>query len=240
MGLFKSAIGDAFMTSMWVFSLPVTRVITSILAAYLGIQIRSLPGLFASTILATFKLLTFMFIGKIMGGANFNPSTSVSFYAAGLRPDASPISLAVRLPAQAAGAVAGVQAILKLMPENYRDVLRGPSLKVDLHSGAIAEGLLTFLFCFGIHFVMRKGPKSLMVQIWLVSWSTAGLVIAGSGYTGPSMNPANAFGWAYVNNMHNTWQQFYVYWISPCLGAVLAGLVVRVLFDKPVTKQKQS
>jgi len=36
-----------------------------------------------------------------------------------------------------------------------------------------------------------------------------------------------AFGWAYVNNWHNTWEQFYVYWICPFIGAILAAWVFR-------------
>ncbi|KAK9290041.1 hypothetical protein L1049_008204 [Liquidambar formosana] len=48
-----------------------------------------------------------------------------------------------------------------------------------------------------------------------------------------------AFGWAYVNNWHNTWEQFYVYWICPFIGAILAAWVFRVLFP-PATKQKKA
>lgn len=50
-----------------------------------------------------------------------------------------------------------------------------------------------------------------------------------------------AFGWAYVNNWHNTWEQLYVYWICPIIGAMLAGWVFRVMFlpsaPKPKTKK---
>ncbi|MBO8631193.1 aquaporin, partial [Staphylococcus aureus] len=48
------------------------------------------------------------------------------------------------------------------------------------------------------------------------------------GYTGPAMNPANAFGWAYVNNRHNTWEQLYVYWVCPFIGAILAAWTFRM------------
>ncbi|EPS60952.1 hypothetical protein M569_13850, partial [Genlisea aurea] len=42
-----------------------------------------------------------------------------------------------------------------------------------------------------------------------------------------------AFGWAYVNNAHATWSHFYVYWISPFTGALLAAWVYRFLFPPP-------
>ncbi|CAJ1953411.1 unnamed protein product, partial [Sphenostylis stenocarpa] len=32
-----------------------------------------------------------------------------------------------------------------------------------------------------------------------------------------------AFGWAYFEKRHNTWDQFYVYWICPFVGAILAA-----------------
>ncbi|PON62223.1 Major intrinsic protein [Trema orientale] len=134
-----------------------------------------------------------------LGGANFNPSTATAFYAAGLKSDVSLFSMAARFPAQAAGGVAGVKALLKLMPEEYRKFLRGPSLKVDLHTGAAAEGVLTFVFCFSVLFVVVRGPKSPVLKVWLLSNVTAGLFVLGSGYTGPSMNPANAFGFRLQN-----------------------------------------
>ncbi|PNY07383.1 aquaporin sip1-2-like protein [Trifolium pratense] len=49
-----------------------------------------------------------------------------------------------------------------------------------------------------------------------------------------------AFGWAYVNNLHNTWDQFYVYWICPFAGAILAAWIFRAIFPPPEVKQKKS
>lgn len=42
-----------------------------------------------------------------------------------------------------------------------------------------------------------------------------------------------AFGWAYVNKWHDTWDQFYVYWICPFIGAVAASMIFRVVFPPP-------
>ncbi|KAG5552168.1 hypothetical protein RHGRI_010307 [Rhododendron griersonianum] len=47
-----------------------------------------------------------------------------------------------------------------------------------------------------------------------------------------------AFGWAYVNNQHNTWEQFYVYWICPFIGAILAAFVFRTVFPPPAKQKK--
>lgn len=47
-----------------------------------------------------------------------------------------------------------------------------------------------------------------------------------------------AFGWAYVNNRHNTWEQLYVYWVCPFIGAILAAWTFRLVF--PLVKQKKA
>ncbi|KAM5580622.1 aquaporin SIP1-1-like [Rosa sericea] len=238
--LIKAALGDAVLTSMWVFSAPSMGVFTTIIASFLGVQARSLIGLFITTILATILVLTFSLIGKLLGGASFNPSTTASFYAAGLSPATSLISMAVRFPAQAAGGVGGAKAILQVMPDKFKHFVKGPSLKVDVKSGAVAEGLFTFSLCFALLWIILRGPKNPIVQIWLLSVATVGLVVAGSGFTGPSMNPANAYGWAYVNNWHNTWELFFVYWIGPLIGAILAARVFKVLFPPPEPKEKKA
>ncbi|KAJ8764649.1 hypothetical protein K2173_006731 [Erythroxylum novogranatense] len=238
MGSIKAALGDGILTSMWVFSVPLLGVFSSIIAGYVGVEVRSIGGLFITINLAAILVLTFSSIGAAMGGASFNPATTVSFYAAGLKPDASLMSMAVRFPAQAVGGIGGAKAILLVMPEIYRNRLKGPSLKVDLHTGAIAEGIVTFVFNFALLSIMLKGPKYMVLKVWMMAVVTVGLVTTGANYSGPSMNPANAYGWAYVNNWHNTWEFFYVYWVCPFIAAISAASVFRFLFMAPVKQKK--
>jgi aquaporin SIP len=47
-----------------------------------------------------------------------------------------------------------------------------------------------------------------------------------------------AFGWAYVNDRHNTWEQLYVYWIGPFIGAILAAWTFKAVFLPPSHKPK--
>ncbi|KAF5481053.1 hypothetical protein F2P56_001741 [Juglans regia] len=238
MGVVKAAIGDAILTCLWVFSAPMMGILTPVIATYLGVQAQPLAGLFITTILVTVLVTTFSLIGKALGGASFNPSTTVSFYAAGLVPDSSLISLAARFPAQAAGGVGGAMAILQVLPSQYKQRLKGPSLKVDLHTGAVVEGVLTFVLSFALLLIMLRGPRNLLLKVWFLAVTTVGLVVVGSGYTGPSMNPANAFGWAFQNNQHSSWEHFYVYWICPFIGATLAAWIFRILFIPPIKEKK--
>ncbi|KAK9084480.1 hypothetical protein Scep_030951 [Stephania cephalantha] len=237
MGLVKAVVGDAALTCMWVFCASTLGFFTSLTASSLGLQGTVLPSLAITTALVSILVFVFTVLGDALGGASFNPTGTAAFYAAGFGHD-NLISMAFRFPAQAVGAVGGVLAIREVMPPQYRSMLGGPSLKVDLHTGAIAEGVLTFLISFAVLYIVIKGPKSPLFKTLLLSLSTVALVVAGSGFTGPSMNPANAFGWAYVNNWHDTWEQFYVYWICPFIGAVVAAWIFRVLFPHPMKQKK--
>lgn len=238
MGVIKSAIADAILTSIFVFFISTLRIISTKTSLFLNFQPVSLPALFITTILNTIIILTVTLIGRILGGASFNPSSTISFYTLGLRPDSSLLSMAIRFPAQAIGGAMGIKSILYVMPSEYLHMMKGPSLKVDLHTGAIAEGVLSFTHNFVILILVLKGPKNPWLKVYLLSVTTLVLVILGSGYTGPSLNPANAFGWAYINNKHNSWEQFYVFWICPLIGASLAALVYRFVFMSPVKEKK--
>ncbi|CAI9776344.1 unnamed protein product [Fraxinus pennsylvanica] len=72
----------------------------------------------------------------------------------------------------AAGAVGGAVAIMEVMPIQYKHMLGGPSLKVDLHTGAIAEGVLTFTITFAVLLIVLRGPSNPLVKNWLLAMST--------------------------------------------------------------------
>ena len=79
---------------------------------------------------------------------------------------------------QALGAVGGALAINEVMPQQYKHMLGGPSLKVDSHTGAIAEGVLTFIISFLVLVIILKGPRSSFLKSWLLVVTVA-LVVTG-------------------------------------------------------------
>ncbi|MFS8008682.1 putative major intrinsic protein [Helianthus anomalus] len=238
MGLVKAAVGDAVLTFMWIICASTIGATTSIIADIIGLQGNA--SLAITTALIFLISVLFGFIADAFGGASFNATGTVAFYIVGAAGDDDTLmSTAVRFPAQAVGAVGGVLALMELMPLEYKHMLEGPTLKVDLHTGAIAEGVLTFAITFVVLVIIIKGPKSFFWKNWMISVAAMAVIVPGSSYTGPSMNPANAFGWAYVYNKHNTWEQFYVYWICPSLGAILAAWLYRLVFPpRQPSKQK--
>lgn len=188
-GAIATAIADAGFTFAWMVCVSTVGAATSIISSALGLQ-GIAPTLLITTFLIFFLLLIFNPVADLLGGASFNPTGNAAFYAAGLGSD-SIFSLALRFPAQALGAAAGVLAIKELMPPQCKHTLSGPYLKVDLHSGAVAEGVLTFAITLAVLWIIVKGPRNPLIKTWLLASTTVTLVVAGSGYTGPSMNPAN-------------------------------------------------
>ena len=91
---------------------------------------------------------------------------------------------------QAAGAAGGALAIMEFIPEKYKHMISGPSLLVDVHTGAIAETILSFGITFAVLLIILKGPRRLLAKTLLLSLATICFVVAGSKYTGPAMNPA--------------------------------------------------
>ncbi|TKY46219.1 aquaporin SIP1-2 [Spatholobus suberectus] len=240
----QAAIGDLVLTFLWVFLSSMLGLATNAITTALDLHHVSFNGFDYTSAVITASLIfvlvsVFTVIGNALGGASFNPTGNASFYAAGLGSDTL-LSMALRFPAQALGSVGGVLAVMEVMPPKYRHLIGGPSLKVDLHTGALAEGVLTFIITFVVLLIMLRGPRSEAGKTWLMAISTVVLIIVGSGYTGPAMNPAFAFGWAYFDNWHNTWDQFYVYWICPFFGAILASWLFRIVFPPPVVKQKKA
>lgn len=66
---------------------------------------------------------------------------------------------------------------------------------------------------------------------WSPLLATVVLIVAGSYYTGPSMNPAVAASWHfhYVIGRRDLTEVVLVFWVAPFVGALVAGLLFRLL-----------
>ncbi|WVZ14500.1 hypothetical protein V8G54_012066 [Vigna mungo] len=264
----KAATGDLVLTFLWVFFSSMLGLATDVITKALEIHHASYNGFhYADVVVITsliFILVTiFTFIADALGGASFNPTGNASLYAAGVGDDTL-FSMALRFPAQycrklwtnlvdevtigtglknfngpVLGSVGGVLAVMEYMPEKYRHFIAGPSLKVSLHTGALAEGVLTFVITFLVLLIMIRGPHSGTAKTLLLAISTVVLITVGASYTGPAMNPAFAFGWAYFEKWHDKWDHFYVYWICPFVGSILAAWLFRIVFPPPPPVEKQ-
>ena len=85
------------------------------------------------------------------------------------------------------GSIIAVKTIRDVFPE----VGHGPRLSVDIHRGALTEGLLTFFVVIISLGLKQKNPRSFFMKTWMQSISKLSLHILGSDLTGGCMNPAS-------------------------------------------------
>ncbi|RVW15792.1 putative aquaporin SIP2-1 [Vitis vinifera] len=109
------------------------------------------------------------------------------------------------LPDTVIGSITGVRLLINTFPE----VGFGPRLTVDIHHGALTEGV-----------------------------SKLALHILGSDLTGGCMNPAAVMGWAYARGDHITKEHILVYWLAPMEATLLAVWTFRLLVQ-PHKEEKE-
>lgn len=229
MGLARKAVADASITFLWVFCMASLGAVSTAVAPSLGLDGPGKGKMYIVFALVSFLIFFFSFLGQALGGASWNPTALVAFSYAGVSKD-DLFTLAVRLPAQMVGAVGGALTIMEVMPKQYKHMLGGPKLKVPLQTGVLAETVLTFAITLIVMWAVLRGPANPFIKTSIIIGATITLVIAGGAYTGPAMNPANAFGWAFVSNQHTSWEHFAVYWAGPMIGTIFAVWAFKLLF----------
>ncbi len=95
----------------------------------------------------------------------------------------------------------------------------GPQTSVA--QGILFEAVLTFILVFAVFgtAVDSRAPK---IGGFGVGLAIAIDIMAGGPYTGAAMNPARAIGPMVASLNFTNW---YIYWIGPILGAVIAALL---------------
>lgn len=107
----------------------------------------------------------------------------------------------------------------------------GLSWNVSVAAGILVEAVLTFLLVFVVYGT-GMDPKGTFNAVggFAIGLTISVDIMMGGPLTGAAMNPARWFGPAVVSQFFDNW---YVYWIGPFLGAVLAGVVYsRAFLDK--------
>ncbi|KAK9122551.1 hypothetical protein Sjap_012153 [Stephania japonica] len=184
------------------------------------------------------NMFFFAWLGDKSRGGAYNPLTVLSGALSG-NLSVFLYTFGFRIPAQVFGSIVAVKLLTGILPQ----VGRGPRLTVDIHRGALTEGLLTFAIVTVSLGLSRTGSSGFM-KTWISSTSKLTLHILGSDLTGGCMNPAAVMGWTYARGDHITKEHIYVYWIAPIEATLLAVWTFRLIFgtqkqeDKSKQKQK--
>ena len=108
-----------------------------------------------------------------------------------------------------------------------------PALGSGIGSGAgvVIEAVLTF-FLVWVVFATAVDPRGTFKQIagLAIGFTIAFDILMACGLTGGAMNPARAFGPQLAGNH---WSHFWVWYVGPFAGAVIAASLYELLYLRP-------
>ncbi|XP_020583103.1 aquaporin SIP2-1 [Phalaenopsis equestris] len=219
---------DLMLAFMWVWSGALVRIFV-----FSFLQLGGRPeGEALKVVLSVLYMFFFAWLGVISRGGAYNPLTVLSSAFSGSLDDFLFTAFG-RIPAQIVGSVVGVKSVKEVFPI----VGHGARLNVNIHHGALTEGVLTFMIVMVSLGLKKKDPKSFFMKTWISSIAKLSLHILGSDLTGGIMNPASAFGWAYARGDHITLEHLFVYWLAPIQATILALWSFRLFWELKERKQ---
>ena len=176
-------------------------------------------------------------IGDI-SGCHINPAVSIGMWIDG-RMEAK--DLIMYIVFQCIGAIIGTALLATLI--NTAPSLGGymatglgqngfgaaSSVGINVYGALITEIILTFVFVFTVLGVTRSEKTSVVAGI-IIGLTLAFVHIMGIPLTGTSVNPARSLGPAlFMGGV--ALQQVWVFIVAPIVGAVIAGLAHKGLYD---------
>jgi len=169
-----------------------------------------------------------------VSGGHLNPAVTIGLWAAGKFPASR---IAGYLIAQVAGAFVAAVLIKLGLPDQTAVAGTGtPTLAagVSVGSAILLEAVLTFFLVFTVlgTAVDKRAPKLGGLLIGLSV--TMGVLVAGP-ITGAALNPARHLGPALLAGGAFL-GQFWIYWVGPVLGGVLAGVLYRSSIEAPADR----
>lgn len=168
------------------------------------------------------------------GGPHVNPAVTTSMFTLG---KCTYTEAFVRVSAQFAGGLVAFPLFHAISDTMKWEPFGGPEFHMENDDDHAAEAFLsefsaTFLLCFVIyilnwemhfgtfHYIIKQSLTAIAIRALIELFPTAG----------PAMNPMlattwNVFGVGKQFQYPTQFQHYFVYWIAPCLAAVLASIV---------------
>jgi aquaporin Z len=179
-------------------------------------------------------------IGPI-SGAHLNPAVTVGLYTAGR---VGPLDAIAYIIAQVAGAIVAAGAVLLIargQPGGYDPSISGLAANgfgthspMGFHVAAcmLAEVLLTFGFVLVVLGATSRLANTPLAGV-AIGLALTLVHLIGIPITNTSVNPARSTGPALFVGGWAT-GQLWLFWLAPILGAILAGLIARMIqIDQP-------
>jgi MIP family channel proteins len=169
-------------------------------------------------------------VGHISGG-HFNPAITLGFLVTGRL---APLLALVYWIAQFAGAIGAAALLRWVFADDTEASLGTPVLNpgIQPEAGLLIEAILTF-FLVWVVFATAADPRGTFKSIagLAIGFTITMDVLMGGTLTGAAMNPARALGPELISN---TWDDFWIWYIGPFAGAVIAAVAYELLYLRPV------
>jgi MIP family channel proteins len=169
-------------------------------------------------------------VGHISGG-HFNPAITLGFLVTGRL---APVLAVVYWIAQFAGAVAAAALLRWIFDDANEGNLGAPVLNPSIQpeAGLMVEAILTF-FLVWVVFATAADPRGTFKAIagLAIGLTITMDVLMGGPLTGAAMNPARALG---PELLSNDWDNFWIWYVGPFAGAVIAAVAYELLYLRPV------
>jgi aquaporin TIP len=167
-------------------------------------------------------------LGHISGG-HFNPAITAGFVAT--RRIKTQLAVAYWI-SQLLGAVAAAFILRWLFTKFF--LARGavPASHTTDAKALVLEGIMTFFLVWAVWATAVDERGAFKAIAGLAIGLTISIdVFVGGPVTGAAMNPARAFGPMLAAN---TWTGWWIYWIGPIVGALVAALGYDYLYLRPI------
>jgi aquaporin Z len=169
--------------------------------------------------------------GHISGGV-YNPALTVGLIAARRM---SVTRGAYYIVAQLVGALLAAAMLKTIFPAGAANAvaLGTPQLGqgIGVVPGVLAEIIMTFFLMYAVFGVAIDMRGARAIAGLIIGLTISVDIFVGGGLTGAAMNPARWFGPAVIQGVFADW---WVYWVGPIGGAVVAALVWNEIFLREV------
>lgn len=164
-------------------------------------------------------------LGAISGG-HFNPAVTFGVWIAGHMPWRRGLAYVV---AQLIGALLAAMALRFIFPVTVSPSLGTPALGsgIDALGGIVVEAVLTVILLLAV-FGTAIDRRAHKVGGLMIGLALGADILMGGPLTGGAVNPARWFGPAAVTGL---WDNWYVWIAGPLIGAAIAALIYRYVFE---------
>jgi len=175
-------------------------------------------------------------IGHI-SGCHINPGVTVGMLVGAKM---KPIKAALYIIFQCLGGIAGASLLKAFTPEKIQGSLgmTTPNPDLGVAQALGVEFVITFVLVLTVFGVCDGNREDIKGSAPLaIGLSITACHLAAIKFTGSSMNPARTFGPAVVTSI---WTEHWLYWMGPCGGGAVAGLLYRNAFKAASKDPRES